>query len=58
MAQSDVDSVTLELRRRPHPLAAWQSPRRLTCTEGAALELHAPEPLPGVRYLGWDATGS
>ena len=57
VAQSDVASVTLELRRRPHPLAAWRSARRLTCTEGAALELHAPEPLPGVRYLGWDATG-
>src|SRR5207244_469057 len=43
-------------RRRLHPLAAWRPPRRLTCSEGAALELHAPEPLPGVRYLGWDAT--
>src|SRR5205823_4354422 len=58
VAQSDVASVTLELRRRPHPLAAWHPPRRLTCTEGAALELHVPEPLPGVRYLGWDATGA
>src|SRR3989441_3138242 len=57
-APSDVASVTLELRRRPHPLAAWRPPRRLTCSEGAALELHAPEPLPGVRYLGWGATGS
>ena len=56
VAQSDVASVTLELRRRLHPLAAWRPPRRLTCSEGAALELHAPEPLPRVRYLGWDAT--
>jgi len=56
VAQSDVASVTLELRRRLHPLAAWRPPRRRTCSEGAALELHAPEPLPGVRYLGWDAT--
>src|SRR5207247_2511972 len=37
VAQSDVASVTLELRRRPHPLAAWGAPRRLTCSEGAAL---------------------
>src|SRR5947208_8407746 len=58
VAQSDIASVTLELRRRPHPLAAWRPPRRLTCSEGAALELHAPEPLPGVRYLAWDATGA
>ena len=56
VAQSDVASVALELRRRGHPLAAWGPPRRLTCAEGAALEFHAPEPLPGVRYLGWDAT--
>ena len=57
VAQSDVASVALELRRRTHPLAPWGPARRLTCTEGAALELHAQEPLPGVRYVGWDATG-
>src|SRR3989449_1552413 len=57
VAQSDVASVALELRRRTHPLAPWGPARRLTCSEGAALELHAQEPLPGVRYVGWDATG-
>ncbi len=56
VAQSDVASVALEIRRRAHPLAAWGAARRLVCTEGAALEFHAPEPLSGVRYLDWDAT--
>ena len=56
VAQSDVASCTVELRSRPHPLASWGPPRRLECTEGAALEFHGREPLPGVRYLGWDET--
>jgi hypothetical protein len=54
VAQSDVTSCTLEIRTRPHPLAAWRVARRHTAHEAAALELHAPGPLPGVRYVGWD----
>lgn len=56
VAQSDVASCAIELRTRPHPLAAWGAPRPLHAHDAAALELHAPEPLPGVRYLGWDET--
>lgn len=55
IAQSDVASCTLELETRPHPLASWRRSHRLECTEGAALEFHAPEPLPGIAYIPWDA---
>jgi len=55
IAQSDVASCTLELETRAHPLARWRSTARLECTEGAALEFHAPEPLPGIAYIPWDA---
>src|SRR6185295_16651890 len=54
VAQSDVATCTLELLERPHPLAPWTPVRRLVAPEGAALEFHAPEPLPGVTYAGWD----
>jgi hypothetical protein len=54
IAQSDVASCTLELETRAHPLARWRSVGRLECVEGAALEFHAPEPLPGVAYIAWD----
>ena len=56
VAQSDLASCSLEIRTRPHPFASWGPVRRLECREAAALEFHAPEPLPGVRYLGWDET--
>ena len=55
VAQSDVAECELELFSRAHPLDRWRPERRLTSTV-AALEFHAPEPLEGVRYLGWDAT--
>jgi hypothetical protein len=54
VAQSDVASCAVELRTRPHPFAAWGPPRLLTCRHAAAIEFHAPEPLPGLRYLGWE----
>lgn len=54
VAQSDVASCTLDVETRPHPLAAWRHASRLTCRESAALEFHAPEPLPGVAYVPWD----
>ena len=55
IAQSDVASCTLELETRAHPLARWRTASRVECIEGAALEFHAPEPLPGVAYIPWDA---
>lgn len=54
VAQSDVASCAVEVRTRPHPLAAWEPARILTSRHATAVEFHAPEPLPGVRYLGWD----
>ena len=55
VAQSDIASCTLDIETRPHPLAAWRAATRLACVEGAALEFHGPEPLPGVPYIPWDA---
>jgi hypothetical protein len=55
VAQSDIATCELTLRQRPHPLASWGPAHRLTARHGAALEFHAPEPLPGVRYIPWDA---
>jgi len=46
VAQSDVASCTVEVRTRGEV-------SRLASRAGAALEFHAPEPLPGVRYVAW-----
>jgi hypothetical protein len=54
VAQSDVATLEGTLAVRPHPLAAWTMVRRLRGQ--AAVEFHHPEPLAGVRYVGWDAT--
>jgi len=56
VAQSDVASCEVDLFTRPHPLAPWTPERRLVATGCAAVEFHAPDPLPGVRYIPWDAT--
>lgn len=56
VAQSDVASCEVERFARPHPLAAWRPAGRVTAQHAAALEFHAPDPLPGVRYLAWDET--
>ena len=56
VAQSDVGSCAVELFARPHPLAGWRPAGRLSSPHTAALEFHAREPLPGVRYIPWDAT--
>ncbi|AKF11695.1 hypothetical protein [Sandaracinus amylolyticus] len=55
VAQSDVAECEVELFSRAHPLDRWRPDGRLT-SQVAALEFHAPEPLDGARYLGWDAT--
>ncbi len=53
VAQSDLASCEVEVRSRHHLLAPWGRPVRLTATRAAAIEFHAPAPLPGVRYLPW-----
>lgn len=55
VAQSDVASCSLEIATRSSPFGAWQTAQRLTGPL-AAVEFHHPEPLPGVRYVPWDAT--
>jgi hypothetical protein len=55
VAQSDVAACEVELRTRAHPFARWGEPRRFAGRH-AAIEFHHPEPLPGVRYVGWDET--
>lgn len=55
VAQSDVASLTVELLVRRHVLAEWRLASRLTARAAAAIEFHRPEPLPGVRYVPWDA---
>jgi hypothetical protein len=55
VAQTDVGSCEVEIRSRPHPLARWVDTGRLTNRGSTAIEFHAPEPLPGVRYIAWDA---
>jgi hypothetical protein len=54
VAQSDVARCALERLERPHPLAAWRVVERARSASATALEFHAPEPIPGVRYVGWD----
>jgi hypothetical protein len=55
VAQSDVARCELTLRTRAHPLAGWGAAERLVGGP-AAVEFHHPDPLPGVRYVAWDAT--
>ena len=55
VAQSDVASCTLRVETRAHPLASWRTAALLECIDGAALEFHGPEPVPGVAYIPWDA---
>ncbi len=55
VAQSDIASCEVELHERSHPLASWRRGERFTCDRAAALELHGPEPVEGVRYIAWEA---
>ena len=48
VAQSDVASCEVEVVTRGRR-------QRLTSRHTTAVEFHAPEPLPGVRYIAWDA---
>lgn len=56
VAQSDIASCEVRLYERSHPFTSFRQTRKLTCTHGAAIEFHLPEPLDGVDYIGWDAT--
>ena len=57
VAQSDIADCEVRLYERPHLLASFRHTKTLTSTNGAALEFHLPQPLPGVRYIGWNETG-
>jgi hypothetical protein len=54
VAQSDIASCDAEILERRHPLEGWRTIERLTARHATAVEFHAPEPIPGVRYLAWD----
>jgi hypothetical protein len=56
VAQSDIASCEVRLLERSHPFASFKTVRTLTSNHGAAIEFHLPEPLDGVRYIGWDET--
>jgi hypothetical protein len=55
VAQSDVATCSVALWTRPHRLARWSAPRRFAGPR-AVVEFHQLAPLPGVRYVPWDAT--
>lgn len=56
VAQSDIASCEVRLLERAHPFAKFKTVRTLRSNSGAAIEFHLPEPLEGVRYIGWDET--
>lgn len=56
VAQSDIASCEVRLFERPHPMAPFRQTQTLTSRNGAAIEFHLTEPLPGVAYIGWDDT--
>ena len=55
VAQSDVATCDVTWYERRHRLARWSGPRHARGTS-AAIEFHERTPLPGVRYVPWDAT--
>jgi hypothetical protein len=56
VAQSDIASCQVRLFERAHPFGSFRQTRTLTSTNGSAIEFHLPQPLEGVRYMGWDET--
>jgi 2-keto-4-pentenoate hydratase/2-oxohepta-3-ene-1,7-dioic acid hydratase in catechol pathway len=54
VAQSDLASCVVETFHRKHPLARWHPVARLVSDRRTALELHGPEPVAGIAYVGWD----
>lgn len=54
VAQSDIASCVVETFHRTHPLARWRPVTRLTSDRSSALEIHAPEAVPGMRYVAWE----
>ena len=55
VAQSDVATCEVAWCDRRHRLARWSAPRHARGAR-AAIEFHERTPLPGVRYVPWDAT--
>lgn len=55
VAQSDVATCEVTLSTRQGRFDAWGAPRRLAGAR-AALEIHRPAALEGVRYVPWDGT--
>jgi hypothetical protein len=55
VAQSDVATCDVAWYERRHRLASWSGPRHARGAP-AAIEFHERTPLPGVRYVPWDAT--
>ena len=55
VAQSDVASCEVNLFARPAARGPWRQAGRLTSRHTTVVEFHAPEPLPGIRYIPWDA---
>ena len=47
--------VTENNRRARYYALTRRGRQRFTSRHTTAVEFHAPEPLPGVRYIGWDA---
>jgi hypothetical protein len=54
VAQSDVATCEAAWCDRRHRLARWNEPRHARGAR-AAIEFHERTPLPGVRYVPWDA---
>ncbi len=55
IAQSDIGSAQLEVFARSAPGLPWKRIDERRTTGGVAVEIHQRAPLPGVKYLAWDA---
>ena len=56
VAQSDIGSASYEVYTRAAPGAPWHRADERRVAGGVAVEIHQRTPLPGVDYIGWDAT--
>jgi 2-keto-4-pentenoate hydratase/2-oxohepta-3-ene-1,7-dioic acid hydratase in catechol pathway len=56
VAQSDIASAHMEVFTRRSPGLPWQFSEERRLDGGVALEIQQHAPLPGVDYIGWDAT--
>src|SRR3954471_24339591 len=56
IAQSDIGSALFEVYTRTAPGAPWHPTDERRVAGGVAVEIHQRASLPGVEYIGWDAT--